>query len=363
MPTPTLRPANGEPTAMDRHGRAWLSDAASLAHTPKRDGMAPTFGVFVHRIFISASRILGKNSSESYAWRASTNRPPGGLLQERLPECVHAFGLKLQRARRLSRKIRTPVSTQELTNSATRGNRLASAVRVVSLTGVCLLTAVSAIITKEALKTSNLEPLAQVTIRQSTATDTSAIRVIAGSVGAPSDSAASIESWVSNQPADIHDPLIAPKASEEVVVEEVAAPSNLVDDTTIRFFNGRPVRPARTIRMSVTAYSPDENSCAGSVDNITSSNHDVHTNAMKLVAADSRILPLGSLVSVPGYDDGRVVPVLDRGGAIKGNKLDVLYPTDAIAKRWGRQSLTVTVWEYADGLPASDYRKIRDSKN
>jgi 3D (Asp-Asp-Asp) domain-containing protein len=260
----------------------------------------------------------------------------------------------------LDRKIGMTVKAQDLTTFAARGSRLASVVRVVALTGVCVLTAASAIVTKESLKSSDLVPLARVDVRvePNVKTNVSSLRLVSASVGAP------VLGAEFTSPDEIRDPLAAPAAAApEIVVETVETPSNLVDDTSIRFFNGRPVKPARTIRMSVTAYSPDENSCAGSDDGITSSNHDVHTNAMKLVAADSRVLPLGSLVSVPGYDEGRVVPVLDRGGAIKGNKLDVLYPTHEIAKRWGRRSLTVTVWEYADGLPACDYRKIRDSKN
>ena len=55
-----------------------------------------------------------------------------------------------------------------------------------------------------------------------------------------------------------------------------------------------------------------------------------------------------SLVSIPGYHDAEIVPVLDRGGAIKGNKLDLLYPTHERALQWGRQRLPVTVYEYAD---------------
>ena len=30
------------------------------------------------------------------------------------------------------------------------------------------------------------------------------------------------------------------------------------------------------------------------------------------------------MISVPGCDKGRIVPVLDKGGAIKGARLDVL---------------------------------------
>lgn len=129
----------------------------------------------------------------------------------------------------------------------------------------------------------------------------------------------------------------------------VSEPTNATPE--VRYFNGRPVRAARTISMLVTAYSPDAQSCGESADGITASGYSVWTNGMKMVAADTNVLPFGTLISVPGYDDANIVPVLDRGGAIKGNRLDVLYPTHERAVKWGAQRLDVTVWEYADGLP------------
>lgn len=142
-----------------------------------------------------------------------------------------------------------------------------------------------------------------------------------------------------------------------------ALPPGLHSDTSIRWFNGRPARPKGTIWMTVTAYSPDSRSCGDSADGITASLHAVETNAHKLVAADTRLLPLGSMISIPGYDADRIVPVLDRGGAIKGGRLDVLFPTHEAARKWGIKKLPVTVWEYADGKPAESWRRIRDSRN
>jgi 3D (Asp-Asp-Asp) domain-containing protein len=100
--------------------------------------------------------------------------------------------------------------------------------------------------------------------------------------------------------------------------------------------------------MLTTAYSPDEKSCGKWADGYTASGYSVWTNGMKLVAADTSILPFGSIVTIPGYHQGRPVPVLDRGGKIKGNHLDLLYPTHKAALKWGAQWLTVDVWEYAD---------------
>lgn len=130
------------------------------------------------------------------------------------------------------------------------------------------------------------------------------------------------------------------------------------DAGEIRLYNGRPIRPVRIERMQVTAYSPDERSCGASADGITASGYSVSTNGGFLVAADPKVLPLGSLVSVPGYDGGGVVPVLDVGGAIKGARLDVLFPTHEQAMRWGVQTLDITVWEYADGRP-NDFKRFR----
>jgi 3D (Asp-Asp-Asp) domain-containing protein len=130
-------------------------------------------------------------------------------------------------------------------------------------------------------------------------------------------------------------------------------------DPETRWFNGRPVRPVRKIWMTITAYSPDEASCGDSADGITATLHDVTTNASRLVAADPRILKYGSLLSIQGYDDGLIVPVLDCGGKIKGHRLDVLFPTHEQARAWGVRRMQVTLWGYADGKPADDPRKLR----
>ncbi len=149
--------------------------------------------------------------------------------------------------------------------------------------------------------------------------------------------------------------------SLDPVTRSIAAPAELetdqpttevvsetpVENGEIRYFNGRAIQPVRVLRMKVTAYSPDERSCGRFADGKTAAGYSVFTNGGKLVAADTRILPFGSLLTVPGYDD-QVVPVLDRGGLIKGYTLDVLYPTHRQARKWGVRYLDVTVWGYVD---------------
>jgi 3D (Asp-Asp-Asp) domain-containing protein len=134
------------------------------------------------------------------------------------------------------------------------------------------------------------------------------------------------------------------------------------DSPEMAFYNGRPVRVCGTRLMKVTAYSPDFRSCGASADGITASGYSVLTNGGCMVAADPSVLPLGSIISVPGYDGGSVVPVLDTGGAIKGDRLDVLYSTHEVAMQWGVQEVEVKIWQYADGLP-NGFRRLRRRPN
>lgn len=224
--------------------------------------------------------------------------------------------------------------------------------------GLCLLVSYSAVLTKElSVRSAGVAAL--------TSIDQTDPDLVADSE-LPVDLAALAEDLAPDPLAEPMDAGAVPMAEELVAgehgaIDEPAGPS-LIEDTSIRFFNGRAVRPARTIWMLVTAYSPDAASCGDSADGITASLHNVTTNAHRLVAADTKILPLGSMISIPGYDSGFIVPVLDRGGAIKGHRLDVLFPTHAQARAWGVKKLRVTVWEYADGLGAENWRAIRDSK-
>jgi 3D (Asp-Asp-Asp) domain-containing protein len=61
------------------------------------------------------------------------------------------------------------------------------------------------------------------------------------------------------------------------------------------------------------------------------------------VAADGRY-SLGTKMLIPGYSNSQPVKVLDRGGAIKGNKLDVFFATHQEALEWGVRHLDVKVY-------------------
>ena len=96
-----------------------------------------------------------------------------------------------------------------------------------------------------------------------------------------------------------------------------------------------------SFEMNVSAYCPCSKCCGKFADGITASGHKIKLGD-KFVAAPKNI-PFGTMMSIQGCNNGFPVPVLDRGGAIKGNKLDVYFDTHQEALNWGRQSLMVKV--------------------
>jgi len=97
----------------------------------------------------------------------------------------------------------------------------------------------------------------------------------------------------------------------------------------------------QTVRMRVTAYCPCPKCCGKYSDGITASGHKIRPGDT-FVAADRRY-PFGTKMLIPGYNNSMPVEVLDRGGAITGERLDVFFGTHKEALQWGVQYLDVEV--------------------
>ena len=66
-----------------------------------------------------------------------------------------------------------------------------------------------------------------------------------------------------------------------------------------------------------------------------------HKTGKGTVAVDTRVFPFGTVFEIPGY--GKAV-ARDRGGSVKGNKIDIWFPTHAEAVAWGKRKKEVRVW-------------------
>lgn len=62
-----------------------------------------------------------------------------------------------------------------------------------------------------------------------------------------------------------------------------------------------------------------------------------------IVAADPRVLPLGTQIQIEAGSYSGTYTVADTGGAVKGRVLDIWMPNCTEARRFGRKSIKVSV--------------------
>jgi len=134
--------------------------------------------------------------------------------------------------------------------------------------------------------------------------------------------------------------VVAVGTREPVVAPAPAATPSRRQNST----NTNSTATLETFTASVTAYQANCRGCSG----FTASGRDVRTNAwfqdstfgsVRIIAADSRF-PFGTIMYIQGV--GHAV-VLDRGGSVTGNVLDVLKAANEDPFRFGRQSLQTQV--------------------
>jgi cystine transport system substrate-binding protein len=93
-----------------------------------------------------------------------------------------------------------------------------------------------------------------------------------------------------------------------------------------------PVSPApsgaRTITVTSTGYSLSGRTSTGM------------PAGWGVVAVDPSVIPLGTRVTIPGYGEGVAA---DTGSAVRGDTIDLWFPTLGQASAWGRRTVTITL--------------------
>ena len=80
---------------------------------------------------------------------------------------------------------------------------------------------------------------------------------------------------------------------------------------------------------------------------ITYSGVKVRRDDYSTIAADLRVFPLGTVLYIPGYGYGVVA---DKGGAIRGNKIDLYFETKQdVFTQWGKKSVDVYIVRRGEG--------------
>jgi 3D (Asp-Asp-Asp) domain-containing protein len=99
--------------------------------------------------------------------------------------------------------------------------------------------------------------------------------------------------------------------------------------------------PGKIVRMEATAY------CLNSV---TASGV---RSKYGIVAADPKLLPIGSIVRLYAGEYSGIYTVLDTGGKIKGRKLDIFLSNGKEATKFGRQKIRMEILRYGWNPQAS----------
>lgn len=123
------------------------------------------------------------------------------------------------------------------------------------------------------------------------------------------------------------------EVDRQLVAREVMQPAQdqimLVGSTTVVSRGGDDIRYSRVLDMLATGYTYTGNNTASGVA--------PHYGA---VAVDTRVIPMGTKLYVEGYG---YATALDRGGAIKGNRIDLFFETREQATKWGLRWVKVYV--------------------
>jgi len=94
---------------------------------------------------------------------------------------------------------------------------------------------------------------------------------------------------------------------------------------------------SKEIIVEASAYTASCEGCSG----ITATGIDLKANPnAKVISVDPSIIPLGSKVYVEGYGEAIAG---DTGGAIKGKRIDVFFPSQQDAINFGVKQLKVTI--------------------
>ena len=129
--------------------------------------------------------------------------------------------------------------------------------------------------------------------------------------------------------------------SNEAPRERTTEPkqTNLVSDKGVSKKN-----PNKVVKTNATYYTSSCNGCSG----FTATGQDVrsstYVNGKRVIAVDPNVIPLGSTVRVTTGNGEQFEAIAgDTGGAIKGNKIDILVGDKSTARSLGRTSATVEV--------------------
>lgn len=125
--------------------------------------------------------------------------------------------------------------------------------------------------------------------------------------------------------------------------EQIEVPKTLEEAVNFQQYPSKTVvATGYTAGVESTGKTPDHPQYG-----ITYSGVKVKRDLYSTIAADLSVYPIGTILYIPDYGYGVVA---DKGGAIKGNKIDLYYPTvEDVYEKWGKKEVDVYLIKLGDG--------------
>lgn len=147
--------------------------------------------------------------------------------------------------------------------------------------------------------------------------------------------AAAMETKIEKETATVTKTAKASSNDQAESKKQEATVETKTTETTKAAESTKTASKGKSIVVSATGYSTKQ----ANLSTHTATGINLESNPM-VIAVDPRVIPLGSIVEIPGY--GTFIAG-DTGGAIKGNKIDIHFSTVQQANNFGRKTITVNI--------------------
>lgn len=143
--------------------------------------------------------------------------------------------------------------------------------------------------------------------------------------------------FISEEKTTVYMPLECYTVISETEAEKRLEDATIQPEEAEEATQPQKLEPQLLGRFKLTAYCTCPKCCGEYSDGMTATG--TKATAGRTIAVDPKVIPLGSKVVINGFE----YTAEDTGGAIKGNRIDILFPTHQDALNFGVQYAEVAI--------------------
>lgn len=107
--------------------------------------------------------------------------------------------------------------------------------------------------------------------------------------------------------------------------------------------NNSSLQEHKWLKFNASYYGRDCRGCIGITATGINVQRTIYYNELRIVAVDPTIIPLGTIVEIKTPNEKFKAFAADKGGAIKGHRLDILVESEEISVQYGRHDVQLRI--------------------